>query len=221
MAVKTFLELGRAIDNALLRIWRLVRSRIEKGRISPGVIIDFAADAYLIGADVGWQVHASYLGYPAYLSKSDYERFRMMALNHGQFVAARYMDIAAKRGGLTRAETTFWSKIAGEASLWRGQDESSRIIANQAEAEFKTWIRAYAREDEREHSSLEGVMIPVDTYFTLPNGVKVWGPRDWSSFPSPAEWVNCGHALVYSRTAKRSDTQKTMVELFRPRRVSV
>ncbi|RIH91642.1 hypothetical protein Mgrana_02452 [Meiothermus granaticius NBRC 107808] len=39
-------------------------------------------------------------------------------------------------------------------------------------------------------------------------GARVDGPHDWDHLPDPADWANCGHALIYVPDATREDVLK-------------
>lgn len=92
----------------------------------------------------------------------------------------------------------------------QGTDSGSLAVAVEGGAEFKTWIRLFPREESRDHGMLNGVTIPRDSLFTLPNGVQVFGPRDWKNYPSPEEWINCGHGLVFSRDVTAQNLQRSL-----------
>lgn len=81
----------------------------------------------------------------------------------------------------------------------RALDTASYHAALDAGAGRKTWVRMGSVREPRPHSSLEGVTIPIDAMFTLPGGERVNGPRDGNVGDWAAEWMNCGHGLIYSR----------------------
>lgn len=65
---------------------------------------------------------------------------------------------------------------------------------------YKTWKRVHQRLNPREaHTQLEGVTIPKEEKFRLPDsGVMVDGPFDPNVPNYLKEWTNCGHTLIYS-----------------------
>lgn len=220
MASSEFLALGKALTNTIRLFRQTLGLRLKV--INPGssVLVDLMAGAYLEGASTGWIVHGSYLGATANIPAPTVRTLKDLAVAQGQFAAGRFAALADEKGFTTLEELTRWATIAGEASVWKGQDDTSRILARQAEVEFKTWVRAFPREENRIHSVLEGLTIPIDDRFTLPSGVKVFGPRDWTSDPEPSEWVNCGHALTYSATATARDAEQNRKVLFKATKVA-
>jgi len=102
----------------------------------------------------------------------------------------------------------FIDKATANASR-KAFDDGMKNAADDLEATFKTWVRTRAVKTPRAHSSLEGMTLPVGEAFILPGdspnaGAEVYGPRDdvddWG-----AEWINCGHGLVYSREVIQGD----------------
>jgi hypothetical protein len=92
----------------------------------------------------------------------------------------------------------------------QGHDSGSYGAAVEAEAGWKTWTRIMPRQTSRDHGMLNGASLPRDALFTLPNGKRVFGPRDWARDPDPGEWVNCGHGLVYSHRATAAQLEQAL-----------
>lgn len=92
----------------------------------------------------------------------------------------------------------------------QGHDSGSYGAAVEAGAEWKTWTRIMPRRTSRDHGMLNGASLPRDALFTLPNGRRVFGPRDWRRDPDPEEWVNCGHGLIYSHRATAAQLEQAL-----------
>lgn len=218
MARGELLALGRALDRVLPRVRRDVRERLlaallERPERARSLLISVMAGAYLTGKQTGWVVHGAALGAPADLTPRRVREWRDQALAHGDFIANRFGRLLELEP--TVAELTNHAVAAGESSVWTGQDAAAREVATLAEAEWKTWVRAWPRTDHRDHhDALEGVTIPEEHKFTLPGGnsagAQVYGPRDWEGVPDPGEWLNCGHALSYHRDVTLEDLEGTM-----------
>jgi hypothetical protein len=136
----------------------------------------------------------------------------------GELAVTRY-DRLLEAG--SRFPLDHWAGIVGEAGAWRGMDEAALELGREFEVEWKTWVRAWPRNEKRGwHGVLEGMTIPVNDLFVLPGGpragTRVFGPRDWDAVPDVREHVNCGHALAYSKIATTNDLRKLRVGLYSP-----
>ena len=207
--------LGQRLDKVFPRLRRDVEDKlvpliIKQPKLARGVLIDLMAGAYLDGRETGYVVHGSYLGAPRSIPAQTYRAWKDEALTHGEFVARRFEQVLSAKENVTAQFLGHYASISGEQAAWKGQDTEAEALAKLSEVEFKEFTRAWAREEEREHSNLEGVVIPVDDLFTLPSGERCWGPRDWDSVPDPSEWINCGHALRFFRQVTRDQLDRTL-----------
>ncbi len=218
MASHELLPLGRALDRILPRVRRdilhkLLPALLAQPEAARDLLIRVMAGAYATGVQTGWVVHGSLLGgVPTALTGAVAREWRNRAMEHGEFIANRFGRLLELEP--TVAQLTRHAAVAGESSVWRGQDEAAQEVATLAEAEWKVWVRAWPRKEHRDwHDLLEGVAIPEEDLFTLPGGpnqgVQVYGPRDWARVPDPAENLNCGHALRYQRSATAEDLEQT------------
>jgi hypothetical protein len=103
--------------------------------------------------------------------------------------------------------------LMADVAVRRGWSEGAETAAKEAGALWKTWIRVYPVKHPRDwHVALEGRTIPERAKFILPGGPNVGkrvdAPHDWDSVPDPREWMNCGHAVIYT-------LQATWREVFR------
>lgn len=213
-----FLALGSALDRVLPKVRRDILERLLPALLAQPaaarpLLAQVMAGAYATGVQTGWVVHGSLLGgVPSTLTGQTAREWRDRAYEHGEFIANRF-------GNLLQAEPTVaqlrqHAAVAGESSVWKGQDEIAEEVAALVEAEYKVWVRAWPRKEQRDwHDALEGVTIPEDHKFTLPGGpnagAQVYGPRDWEAVPKPGEHLNCGHALRYQRGATAEDLEQT------------
>ncbi len=218
MASHELLPLGRALDRILPRVRRdilhkLLPALLAQPEAARSLLIQVMAGAYATGVQTGWVVHGSLLGgVPTALTGAVAREWRNRAMQHGEFIANRFGRLLELEP--TVAQLTRHAAVAGESSVWRGQDEAAQEVATLAEAEWKVWVRAWPRKEHRDwHDNLEGVTIPEEDLFTLPGGpnqgAQVYGPRDWERVPDAGEHLNCGHALRYQRHATAEDLEGT------------
>ncbi|MCK9513762.1 MAG: hypothetical protein M0R28_21405 [Pigmentiphaga sp.] len=171
------------------------------------------AGAYATGVQTGWVVHGTLLGgVPTSLTGRAAREWRDRAFEHGEVIANRFGHLLEAEP--TVAQLTRHASVAGESSVWAGQDAAAAEVAILAEAEWKVWVRAWPRKEHRDwHDALEGVTIPEENLFTLPGGpnqgAQVYGPRDWDAVPDAGEHLNCAHALRYQRHATAEDLEGT------------
>jgi len=204
-----FRPLGAAMSALMARVRRLVEGRLipdllERPSAARGTIVDVIARTWMSGALTGYAVHGAYLEAPASIPPSLAQPLAEQALRHGEWTAARIREVLADRE-LTMGTVGLLARSSAEASAWMGHDTAARGVANMMEAGLKRWVRSWPRKEERPHSVLEGQVLPEPELFTLPDGRRVYGPRDWDRVPDPSEWINCGHALVYLREATVAD----------------
>ncbi len=187
----------------LERMYRL----IDRGDI--WVLWNWAANMRLVSAQAAWTAHAMWLkGLKAHPPPARLECMIQRAYDWGGVVAARFQAVMVReRPGI---HPRLWLKLAVRAGVRGGWAEGAREAAEEAGAGFKTWIRTWPAKEPRDwHDALEGKTIPANALFTLPGGpnigAKVEAPHDWQRLPDPAEWINCGHAVVYTPHARLRD----------------
>lgn len=196
-----FPQLGAAITLALRRAARLVR-RAARGleRGDPTVV----AQTHLDGRRVALATTGVLLGARARLTAAEARRWRDGSMSYAEeALRLTSVNIGA---GMTRAELERYAALVLRQSVWAGQDTEARTIAQDHDAAWKEWVRAFPRTEHRDHhDTLVGRIIPTDSLYELPGGrnagALVYGPRDWIRLSDPGEWVECGHALRFSRTA--------------------
>lgn len=209
MSREEFRPLGVAMTRLLARVKRLIEGRLipdllDRPSAARGTIVDVIARTWMGGATTGYMVHGTYLEAPASMPPSLARPLAEQALQHGNWTATRIRETLADRE-VTQATVALLARASTEAAAWIGHDVAARGVANMMGAGFKRWVRSWPRKDEREHSVLEGQVLPEPELYTLPSGARVYGPRDWDRYPEPSEWINCGHALVYLREATVAD----------------
>ncbi len=223
-----FRTISRAITPALNRARAQVLSqlipdleRLGEGELVRRLTIALGA-AYIDGVQAAVAAHG-YLGLNPTVVRNQLTRaLTAMVLDAIARARQRLIDQVATRyaGGITVHQLGARILNAVQQTVWTGHDEEARSLAVMASVEWKVWRRSFAREEHRDwHDDLNGVMIPVDEDFTMPSGpnagAKVYGPRDWDSLPDPREWMNCGHALEFRRTAAVGDLAETAL-VYRP-----
>lgn len=218
MAHGELLALGRALDRVLPKVRsdileRLLPSLLAQPEAARSLLIQVMAGAYATGVQTGWVVHGSLLGgIPTAITGAAAREWRDRAMEHGEFIANRFGRLLEAEPSV--AQLTRHAAVAGESSVWNGQDDAAQEVAMLAEAEWKVWVRAWPRKEHRDwHDTLEGITIPEEDLFTLPGGpnqgTQVYGPRDWERVPDAGEHLNCGHALRYQRHATAEDLDGT------------
>lgn len=219
-----WLALGLLLDAAFRRhaaISEAITKALAAGSLAALRI--HLARAHLDGRKAARLLQGGYLHVSPYLDR----RTAAQWLESGQLYA---LAIANRLEAARVERTTFlqlrsWVVNAGQQAVWAGHDAEANEVAALAEAEFKTWVRAWPRSKHRDwHDRLEGVSIPVDADFVLPDGAnrgqRITGPRAWDDVPDPAEWMNCGHALRFEKTLTREQAEpalKNRAILYDPR----
>jgi hypothetical protein len=208
---REFLLLGRLMAPALQRARQRALRRVGPavaGNVLRRTLVTLFADAWLEGSHTAILAHGARLG----LTRRGIEARTSVGLTDRLVTAVRArVDrlLDAAEDVSTVQQLTQWAATANEGAVWSGQDEEAQVIARLAEVEWKTWVRAFARDEARDHhDDLNGVTIPVTDRFVL-NGVSIYGPRDWDALPDPSEWMNCGHALDFSREVTREELGDT------------
>lgn len=223
---REWLQLGNAmaplLTKARNRALQRVPAALTNDRALAAVLVTLFSDAYLDGSNAAIVTHGSRLG----LGVSEIDALNTRELAERTFVqiaAARDRALNTFRDDATVAELTNWFATANAQMVWAGQDDEAEALATLAQAEVKTWVRSFARDEHRDHhDDLNGVTIPVDDDFVLPGGpnagASVYGPRDWDSLGDPGEWMNCGHALEFKREATAEDLAENARIIIAPQR---
>jgi len=146
---------------------------------------------------------------PSAITRAALEQWRDEATDYAR---ARQSTASTLLPSLVTASALYWLAIAAGQGMKQGFGNGQRSSADENDAQFKTWVRTARRFEPRRHSNLEGVTLPIDSLFRLPNGSRVYQPHDWERYPNPAEWVHCGHGLIYTQTATRQDLQRAFQE---------
>lgn len=202
-----FLELGRQMTVAQRRARERVIIRLlpalAAGTDPRNVLITIMASSYVDGRIAALLAHGPSLGRPnARITPAEARAWREAAQQRGLFVADRLQALLEQRD-VTQAQFQQYSLGSAEMATWAGQDDEADELAKIAEVEEKTWVRAWPRNEHRDHhDALEGMTIPIEELFPLDteNGVvHVYAPRDFAALPDAGQWQNCGHALRFSR----------------------
>jgi len=184
-----------------------MRKLIDRGEI--WVLWEWAAQMRLVSSTVAWATHAMWLkGLKANPPPTRLKRMITRAYDWGGIVAVRFQAVIAREK--PKIDPRLWLKLTVRAGVRGGWADGAKEAADEAGAGFKTWVRVWPVKEPRDwHDALEGKTIPVNAKFVLPGGPNVGkeveAPHDWKSVPDPAEWINCGHAVVYTPHARMRD----------------
>ena len=200
-----FPQLGRALTlafrRAATRLDSFTRNLILGNRAAATVI----AASHVDGRRVARSTHGVLLPTAVTLTTVEATLWRREGIRY----AERSLTLAEPvlSGGVSRFQATRYANTVLTQSIWNGQDTEALRIAETTQAIWKEWVRAFTRDEHRDHhDALIGQVIPTNETFTLPGGTNaganVFGPRDWNSVRDPGEWIECGHALRFSREAR-------------------
>ena len=183
---------------------------IDRGDI--WVLWHWAVNMRLISASTAWATHALWLKeLKATPPPARLERMIQRSAKWGNLVVARFQAVMVReKPGI---DPRLWLKLVVRAGVRGGWAEGAREAAQEAGAGFKTWVRTWPAKEPRDwHDALEGKTIPAKMLFTLPGGPnagrQVEAPHDWARLPDPAEWINCGHAVIYTPHARMRDLMR-------------
>lgn len=204
-----WLALGLALDQAFRR--SRVRAEAVATALAGGsraALVAFLTRAYVEGRRAGRVMQGVRLGVTARLTRGEQAAWLAEADQHARSFTTRLERAVDEASSVTVLQLRSWVSTASDQATWRGHDAEAEAVATLAEAEFKTWVRAWPRARHRDwHDELEGITVPVDAMFILPGGphggARVHGPRAWDSVGDPAEWMNCGHALRFEKRVTR------------------
>lgn len=211
-----WLALGLRLDTAFRR--NLVTAENVTRALAAGGIAAlrrYLASGHLDGRRVARVMQGARLNVTNRLDRRAVEAWRGGADRYASIIANRIERTVDEASGVTFLQLRTWVQQAGQQAVWNGHDQEAAAVATLAEAEFKTWVRAWPRTKHRDyHDRLEGVTIPVDSAFIIPGGpdpgARVHGPRDWANAPSPGNWMNCGHALRFERQVTREQAEPAL-----------
>lgn len=188
------------------RMLARLQELVDSGRYD--VIIRWAAALRIQAAAAAWAVHSSWLDIPPKPYTKRLERIAQRSLAWGSLVADRFVATLVKDE--PKINPRLWLKLTVLAGVKQGWTDGASEAAEEADAGFKTWVRVFPVRQPRDwHDALEGKTVPRKMLFTLPfgpnAGAKVEAPHDWDRLPDPAEWINCGHGVIYTPHARRAD----------------
>ena len=206
----TLEKLGRILDRAIQRMERQGRRSVaerlmEMVRRGEFTALRQWAMTGFLGAELrAWALHATWLDLPGLPPAAVQGELVERAVAFADDVVAR---VSAVYGvGTSPLSPRIYVRLVADVATRRGWSEGAEVAARKAEARWKTWIRVYPVREPRDwHVALEGQTIPETMKFTLPGGPnagqRVDAPHDWDAVPDPAEWINCGHAVIYTLQA--------------------
>jgi len=211
----TLAKLGEILDRLKrrgdLRARRLAErmaQMMKKGEWT--ALRELALRTHLDSQLTAWALHATWLDLPFVPPIKAQELLLERSVTFGDTVVARAAAVLPEAGKGLRMDPRLYLRLIVDVATRRGWTEGAEQAGREAGAMFKTWVRVYPVKEPRDwHSALEGTTIPEKGKFTLPGGPnrgqKVDAPHDWDSVPDPREWVNCGHAVIYTRQATWRD----------------
>ncbi|HET9026087.1 MAG TPA: hypothetical protein VFN07_00975 [Trueperaceae bacterium] len=209
-----WLALGLQLDVAFRRhatAAEVITKAIASGNLA--ALRLYLARAHLDGRKVARLLQGGYLRVSPYLDRRTAARWLESGQLYSQAIANRLEAARVER--TTFLQLRSWVVNSGQQAVWAGHDAEADEVATLAEAEYKTWVRAWPRQRRRDwHDRLEGVSIPIDTDFVLPDGPnagrRITGPRAWDDVDDPAEWMNCGHALRFEKVLTREQAEPAL-----------
>lgn len=206
----TLEKLGKILDREIERLRRKGRVKVaerllemvQRGEYQ--ALRAWAASGHLGAQLKAWALHATWLDLPLLPPLSVQGLIAERALAFADDVVARVSAVYGS--GQPPISPRLYVDLVADIAVRRGWGEGAQAAAKEAGALWKTWVRVYPVRHPRDwHTALEGRTIPERAKFTLPGGPnagrKVDAPHDWDSVPDPAEWMNCGHAVIYTPEA--------------------
>lgn len=170
-------------------------------------VFELIQRSYLGSAASAFDLHGEFV---------DLEPFDTERLAEFGRAAERYAAAATRRsaGGvlLPPEVQEQYADLIVDESIATGYEYGARQAAVHSEEplEWKTWTRIFPAKVPRDwHDQLNGHTIERNAMFTLPGGDNVGqecnGPHAWEDVDDPGEWINCGHALIYTPAADWTD----------------
>lgn len=210
-----WLLLGQLLDAARRRANRQVE-RLAQALLTEATddAIRAIAASYLEGGRAAFAAYSADLQLGRTIPRELAATWAAASVEYGARLVDTLQTTLGNRGEVTRLFIRSYADLTVQQSLWRGTDQTGQELGTLAEVQWKTWVRSFPRKEHRDHHDmLEGVKIPVDDLFRLPGGpnvgARVYGPRAWDRVSDPGEWMNCGHALRFSKTATREEVAGT------------
>jgi hypothetical protein len=140
------------------------------------------------------------------------EAFFTKLARAAQEFAARATRLSAGTDLLPPAVQEQYGDLMVDQALAQGHEEGAWQGALRADPPlgWKVWTRIYEAKEPRDwHDALEGSTIARNAKYVLPGGpnegAEVHGPHDWRSVKDAAEWIHCGHSLIYTPYADWGD----------------
>lgn len=206
----TLEKLGEILDREIERLRRIGRVKVAERLLEMvrrgeyRALREWAASGHLGAQLKAWALHATWLNLPILPSLSLQKLLVERATTFADDVVARVSVVYGT--GEPPVSPKLYVDLIADVAVRRGWSEGAKAAAKEAGALWKTWIRVYPVKHPRDwHAALEGRTIPEKAKFTLPGGPnkgkKVDAPHDWDSVSDPAEWINCGHAVIYTPQA--------------------
>lgn len=212
-------KLGRLLDRLIrkaegsamrkaLQDYLAMLGRGEYARLR-ALLLGWSAKSHLDAQLAAWAVHSSWLDIPSIPPQDALNLLSERSLRFGQDVVARVSaHYGAGAGG--RLDPRLYVRLIADVATRQGWSQGAREAGRRGGARWKTWVRVYPVRHPRDwHQALEGKTIPEDALFVLPGGPnmgkRVYAPHDWDRVQDPAEWVNCGHAVIYTSHATWKD----------------
>jgi len=136
----------------------------------------------------GWQAA---LGGNA--TQAAYSQIAQAALNRAETITNQLVSTLTERPAQYRYLTeNLLSNVINQ-----GITDGQVLAAQDNNFRGKQWVHRGAGDNDREaHISMNGVRIPIDQNFELPNGVICSAPHDWSAAGSE-EWANCKCSVIF------------------------
>jgi len=210
----TLKKLGKILDREIERLRRTGRVKVAERLLEMvrrgeyQALRAWAASGHLGAQLKAWALHATWLDLPNLPPLSVQGLIVERALAFADDVVAR---VSAVYGSdQPPISPKLYVDLMADVAVRKGWSEGAETAAKEAGALWKTWIRVYPVKHPRDwHAALEGQTIPERAKFVLPGGPNVGkrvdAPHDWDSVPDPAEWMNCGHAVIYTPAATWGD----------------
>lgn len=201
---------GAAMRKALHEYLAML-GRGEYARLR-ALLLRWAAQGHLDAQVAAWATHSAWLDIPTVPPKDAMALLTERSLRFGQDVVARVSaHYGSGEGG--RLDPRLYVRLIADVATRRGWSQGAREAGRRGGARWKVWVRVYPAKHPRDwHAALEGQTLPETDLFILPGGPnagkRVSAPHDWDRVPDPAEWVNCGHAVIYVPHAQWKDLRR-------------
>lgn len=213
----TLEKLGRILDRAIQRMERRGLHRVaeqlrDMARRGEYTALRQWAMSGFLGAEMrAWALHATWLDLPTLPPAAVQGELVERAIAFANDVVARVSAVYG--AGEPPVSPRVYVRLVADVATRRGWSEGAEVAAEKGGARWKTWVRVYPVREPRDwHVALEGQTIPETAKYTLPGGPnagqRVDAPHDWDSVPDPREWINCGHAVIYTPHATWGDVMK-------------